>query len=186
MLALLLALPAQAEDLANPSDFNGIEDEAARSAALFTEAAKVFQHPRCANCHPVGERPFQGNDPYPHRPRVVRGEDGFGAPGSQRCWACHGPENYEESGVPGNPVWHLAPAEMAWHGRSVAEICAQLSTPELTGGRDLAAVIEHIEEDELVHWGWTPGGDREPAPGSVEQLVALMRAWVETGANCPS
>ena len=182
----LIATPLAAQDLRAPADFATIVDERARSAAMFEEAARVFQHPRCSNCHPVGERPFQGNDPYPHRPLVVRGENGMGAEGAQKCWACHTSENYEQSGVPGDPAWHLAPAEMAWHGKSVLEICEQLSDPERTGGRDLMAVIEHVEQDSLVGWGWEPGADREPAPGSAESLGALMRAWVDTGAVCPS
>ncbi|RED13290.1 Isoquinoline 1-oxidoreductase subunit [Pontivivens insulae] len=182
----MFALPALADDLRSPADFATIADDQARAEAIFAEAAKVFQHPRCSNCHPVGERPFQGNDPHPHQPHVIRGDGGFGAPGGMVCTTCHGAENYEASGVPGNPVWHLAPTEMGWHGRSVGEICAQISNPEMTGGRDLTEVIEHLAEDELVHWGWAPGADREPAPGSAEALVELMEAWVAAGAHCPA
>ena len=185
VLLIVIGNPGHAEDLRSPSSFLDIADAPSRSAALFEEAARVFQHPRCANCHPVGERPYQGNDPYPHVPKVVRGPDGFGAPGAQKCWACHTSANYEPSGVPGDPAWHLAPEEMAWHGKSAGEICAQLSDPQMTGGRDLAAVIEHVADDELVHWGWAPGADREPAPGSANQLVELLEAWVDTGAHCP-
>jgi hypothetical protein len=29
-------------------------DQASRSIALFREAGKVLQHPRCLNCHPAG------------------------------------------------------------------------------------------------------------------------------------
>ena len=40
--------------------------------------------------------------------------------------------------------------------------------------------------DELVAWGWAPGADREPAPGTQEAFGALVAAWVETGAECPA
>jgi hypothetical protein len=33
------------------------------------------------------------------------------------------------SGVPGNPKWALAPAEMAWRGKSLGEICRQIQDP---------------------------------------------------------
>ena len=51
-------------------------DQASRSIALFREAGKVLQHPRCLNCHPVGERPTQADRMTPHMPFVVRGADG--------------------------------------------------------------------------------------------------------------
>ena len=37
-----------------------IADPGARSAAMFTELGKVLTNPRCVNCHPVGDRPLQG------------------------------------------------------------------------------------------------------------------------------
>ena len=40
--------------------FATIVDENQRSQALFTELGKVLTHPRCLNCHPVGDRPRQG------------------------------------------------------------------------------------------------------------------------------
>jgi hypothetical protein len=37
--------------LRDPRAFSGIADRTRRSVALFTEAGKVFGHPRCVNCH---------------------------------------------------------------------------------------------------------------------------------------
>ncbi|MEN2976821.1 hypothetical protein P7L78_03160 (plasmid) [Tistrella bauzanensis] len=165
--------------------FNGIGSEAERSAALFGEAAKVLQHPRCMNCHPAGDRPAQGDDRHPHRPLVVRGDGGMGVVG-MRCTTCHHDENYEPAGVPGDPHWSLAPPEMAWEGLSVGQICAQLKDPARNGDRDLAAIIEHVSTDSLVLWGWAPGGTRAPAPGSNAAFTQLMQAWVDTGAHCPA
>ena len=51
-----------------PSAFSSIADPAERSRAIFSEAAKVLTHPRCLNCHPMGDRPTQANDVHPHAP----------------------------------------------------------------------------------------------------------------------
>jgi len=180
-----LRVGAETGDTLRPvSDFAGIVDDDARAAALFEEAAKVLTHPRCMNCHPVGDRPFQTDQLQPHQPLVVRGEDGHGAPG-MACSTCHGAANFDPAGVPGDPHWALAPASMAWVGKSVGEICAQLTDPARTGGRDLAAILEHVGNDSLVLWGWSPGAGRAPVPGTNEAFVALLRAWVDAGAACP-
>jgi len=92
--ALVAIMTAQAtsdegsDNLAAPESFAAISDSAARSAALFMEAAKVLTHPRCVNCHPAGDRPRQGDIRRLHQPPVARGEDGFGLP-AMRCPICH-------------------------------------------------------------------------------------------------
>jgi hypothetical protein len=43
-----------------------------------------------------------------------------------------------------------------------------------------------MAEDSLVGWGWNPGTGREPAPGTQKEFGALAKAWVESGAACPS
>jgi hypothetical protein len=171
-------------DLRSPDSFTSIADRSDRSRALFAEAGKVIEHPRCLNCHPVGERPTQGADMHPHSPLVVRGADDKGAVG-MRCTTCHQAANFEPSGVPGNPLWHVAPASMAWQQRSLAQICEQIKDPRRNGGKTLAQIQEHMAHDELVGWGWHPGSTREPAPGTQAQLGALIAAWIESGAACP-
>lgn len=185
--ALLLSASAAAQDggLRAPSAFDDIENREQRSAALFEEAGKVLTHPRCVNCHPAGDRPLQGEAMQPHQPPVVRGAGGMGVAG-MRCNTCHGQENYDPGGVPGNPAWHLAPIEMAWEGKSLRQICQQLKDPARNGGMDHAELVEHSAEDSLVGWGWTPGKDREPAPGSQEAFAELIAAWLDTGAACPA
>lgn len=185
VLAALLAAPASAEDLASPDSFAGIADETARSVALFNEAGKVISHPRCVNCHPAGDRPLQGEDSHIHVPGVQRGDGGIGVAGL-RCTTCHQEANYEPAGVPGHPLWHLAPIEMAWQGRSLGEICAQIKDPERNGGKSMAELVQHMAEDSLVGWGWHPGSDRVPAPGTQEQFGRLIAAWADSGAHCPS
>lgn len=181
---LAVAWVAAAADLPSPDTFGDIADEAERSVALFEAAGEVLQHPRCVNCHPRGDQPLQNDDMALHQPPVERGIGGMGAFGMQ-CIVCHGQENYDPAGVPGHPKWHLAPAEMAWEGADLGQICAQLKDPARNGGRDLAAIVDHAANDSLVGWGWAPGAKLEPAPGTQAQFGALMAAWVETGAHCP-
>jgi hypothetical protein len=156
----------------------------ARSIALFQKAGKVFQNPRCLNCHPAGDRPTQTDRMIPHQPLVVRGVDGHGAPGLA-CDTCHHAANFDAAGVPGNPGWRLAPASMAWQGKSLGAICEQIKNPARNGGKDMAALLKHVSEDSLVGWAWAPGGLRPPAPGTQAEFGALMRAWAASGAHCP-
>jgi hypothetical protein len=176
---------AGAEGLRGPESFSPIADRAERSRALFVEAGRVLQHPRCLNCHPVGERPTQGSDGHPHSPLVVRGPDDKGAI-AMRCTTCHQVANYEQSGVPGHPRWHVAPKSMAWQAKSLGQICAQIKDPKRNGGKTLAAIQEHVAHDSLVGWAWRPGGNREPAPGTQAQLGVLIKAWIDSGAACPA
>lgn len=189
----LVATPAMAEqhmatELRPVSAFADIEDDAERAAALFTEMAKVLQHPRCLNCHPVSGGPLQGDEMEPHMPPVVRAQ-GMGAVGME-CSTCHGRENVAYAvgagSMPGHEPWILAPASMGWVGLSVGEICAQIQDPARNGGRDLAAIHEHNAEDGLVGWGWTPGEGRTPVPGTQAQFGDLTQAWIDAGAGCPS
>ena len=62
LLAVWAGPGTRAADLRSVASFDAIADRAERSRALFAEAGKVLQHPRCLNCHPVGERPTQGSD----------------------------------------------------------------------------------------------------------------------------
>jgi hypothetical protein len=189
-LTVLLALSAGMMVAAGAFGQSSEAEQAARSIALFREAGKVLQHPRCLNCHPVGDSPTRTNHPTqtdrmtPHRPMVIRGADGYGPPGLP-CGACHHAANYEESGVPGNAKWRLAPASMAWAGRSLGEICRQIKDEVRSGRFTQERLLNHVSGDELVGWAWAPGGKRTPAPGTQAQFGALMQAWFESGAVCP-
>lgn len=74
---------------------------------------------------------------------------------------------------------------MAWEGLTLGELCEQIKDPERNGRRTLPEVLEHMSEDALVGWGWSPGAEREPVPGSQEEFGDLIRAWIRTGAVCP-
>jgi hypothetical protein len=185
VLAADAVLDRPSDGLANVESFSSISDTAARSAAIFTELGKVLTHPRCLNCHPAGDRPHQGDTSRLHQPPVERGADGFGLP-ALRCSICHQSANSDPSGVPGNPIWHLAPREMGWEDKTLAEICAQIKDPARNGNRSVDALVEHIGEDHLVGWAWAPGRGRQPAPGTQKEAGALVEAWVKTGAACPN
>ena len=183
-LAPVMVRAQAAGPLRAPSAFSGIRDPAARSAALFTEAGRVLQHPRCLNCHPDGDRPSQGEG-FPHQPAVHRGADGLGVT-SMRCATCHGAANFDPGRVPGNPNWRLAPTEMAWQRRTLGQICEQVKDLARNGGHTLAEIVEHMSRDELVGWAWKPGASRERAPGTQAAFGALVKAWADSGAVCPA
>ncbi|WP_315811487.1 Isoquinoline 1-oxidoreductase subunit [Bradyrhizobium sp. SZCCHNR2028] len=174
-----------ANGLKPAADFAKIKNREERAVALFEEAGKVLQSPRCMNCHPAGDRPTQTDKMIPHQPLVVRGEAGMGAPGGLACTTCHHEANFDPARVPGNPKWQLAPIEMAWQGRSLGQICTQIKDPKLNGGKTMAQLIHHMAEDELVGWGWNPGAGRTPAPGSQKQFGELIKAWADAGGACP-
>ncbi len=192
-LALAPASVAQNPNALQPAEtFQSISDERARSIALFEEAGKVIQHPRCVNCHPATDRPLQDMTMHPHQPPVFRGDGGMGLVGMQ-CNTCHSAENTPVVGqadtlksIPCNPAWHLAPIEMAWEGKTLRQICEQLKDPKRNGDKTMAEMVEHMAHDDLVGWGWDPGEGREPVPGTQEEFGKIIQAWVDTGAVCPA
>jgi hypothetical protein len=175
---------SEPNQLASPASFARISDPRERSAAYFTELAKVLTSPRCLNCHPSGDRPRQGDTSRLHQPPVFRGRDGFGL-ASMRCPICHQNANFDPGRVPGHAGWHLAPRQMAWGGKTVSQICAQIKDPARNGNRSLSDLVDHIGTDPLVGWAWAPGFGRTPAPGTQQDAGALAKAWVTSGATCP-
>jgi hypothetical protein len=158
------------------------------SAAMFTRMATVLQSPRCMNCHPAADFPQAGDDRHRHIMSVMRGPEDHGVP-SLQCQACHRDVNSAETGVPGAPDWHLAPLSMAWEGLSVAQLCRSLFDPE-HGGLSTDALLPHLQTP-LVQWAWAPGNSlggksRQPPPVPRDEFLALSRAWVASGAVCPS
>jgi hypothetical protein len=176
-----------------PSSLQNVADPKARSAAFFTEASKVLQHPRCLNCHPVTREPTQGDDLHPHVPKLQIGlqiHDNHGTK-ALPCTSCHGPKNSETMGgrvksIPGTTGWALAPASMAWQTLTTGQICVQIKDPARNGNRSLEQIHEHLATDSLVGWAWHPGDGRTPAPGTQKVFGELIRAWIDTGAHCPA
>src|SRR5262252_818945 len=87
------------------------------SVRAFARMADVLRHPRCLNCHPMGDFPRQADDRHRHRMLVMRGPDDRGDV-SLPCTTCHQRVNTADGRVPGAPNWHLAPRRMGWEGRS--------------------------------------------------------------------
>ncbi|HEV7777261.1 MAG TPA: hypothetical protein VGO76_10360 [Luteibacter sp.] len=176
--------------LKSPADFAGIADRDARSIALFTEAAKVLQDPRCLNCHPVTRSPTQGDDLHAHVPPIDATAGDHGPPGLA-CNTCHQSANVithtgsSIASIPGHPLWGLAPVAFAWQGKSIGDICTQVKDPKRNGNRSLEKIHEHMAKDDLVGWAWHPGPGRKPAPGTQERFGELIAAWIDTGAACP-
>jgi hypothetical protein len=178
-------VPAQPGALRPPSAFDVLPDRAERSRALFTEVSRVLFNPRCANCHPDGDAPTQRDALERHDPPVLRGEHDQGVPGLM-CGSCHQDTNATLARVPGAPKWELAPRAMAWQGHSKHQVCEQIKDGNRNGHRSLDAITDHVAHDPLVGWGWHPGADRLPAPGTQAEAGALVAAWVATGAECPA
>ena len=153
--------------------------------AAFGEVARVLLSPRCRNCHPAGDAPLQGEaQPKHHGMNVRRGSPKAGL----GCAACHRESNDSHlGGPPGARGWALPPDEtpMIFEGRSPRDLCLQLKDPKMTGGRDLAAIREHMATDALVRWAWAPGPGRAAPKGTQAALVKSVDTWIAAGAPCP-
>jgi hypothetical protein len=158
--------------------------------AAFETVRAVLQHPRCQNCHIPGDAPLQFEDGRTHALGVVRGPEGKGAVGLT-CGACHGeanpPASYGRNMPPGAPNWSLPPPEhkMVFIGLRSGQLCNQLKDPAQNGGKDLAALVDHVAHDKLVLWGWNPGVGRRPVSIPHKEFVAKFKQWVAAGAPCP-
>jgi hypothetical protein len=154
------------------------------SLAAWDKIVAVLTHPRCLNCHQLNT-PLQGDRRRVHIPAVVRGDDNMGV-GPMRCHNCHSDSgNNQASGVPGAPHWQLAPVSMVWEGLSTGDLCRMLKDPARNGNRAPESLVEHVETERLVLWGWNPGGRREPVPLPHKDFVEQMKVWVTGGAACP-
>jgi hypothetical protein len=158
------------------------DEDAGRQA--FAVVYRVLEFPRCRNCHPKGDAPLQFDDGRAHAMDISRRSENNGV----TCATCHHDHNGTRPGEPpGAPSWKLPPAAtpMVFEGRSPAELCAQLKDPAQTGGRNLAALLDHVAHDPLVAWGWDPGPGRAPVPISRADTVRAMKTWIDAGAPCP-
>lgn len=151
----------------------------------FAEAAEVLFHPRCLNCHPSGDAPLIRDDSQTHMFSVKRGPEGKGA-GAMNCSLCHGETN-KPGGAPGVANWHMPPENMpmVFQGLTPGQLCRQLKDPKQNGGRTGEQVIDHIDKDTLVLWGWNPGEGRTTPKMSHKEFSAKMHEWVKKGAACP-
>ncbi len=158
---------------------------------------EVTSHPRCANCHTgPSDRPMWSGPSYgetrQHGMNIQAGESRMGVETLQ-CSTCHTTKNEDWDNANETPHaaprvaigWQLAPVEADWFGRSTEEICAQLRDPNRNGGRTLIDLAEHLNHDLILHWAWSPGGGREPAPYSLQEHVNDILDWGVAGMPCP-
>ncbi len=162
----------------------------AEGVAAFETIRAVLQHPRCQNCHIPGDAPLQFDEGRVHGQNVRRGPEGKGSPGFA-CGTCHfsfnPPASYGPHIPPGAPNWQLPPPQrkMVFIGLSSGDLCRTVKNTKANGGKDLAALLEHVSHDNLVLWGWNPGVGRDPVSISHAEFVAKFKQWVEAGAPCP-
>jgi hypothetical protein len=153
---------------------------------------EVVSHPRCSNCH-VGEsdRPMWSGPSYGkarvHGMNIRAGESRIGAE-TLMCSTCHVGST---SGQPHTPPaadgdWRLAPVEAAWFGKGSVEICTQLRNPETNGDRTFEEIAGHLGHDVVLQWAWAPGGNREPAPYSLQEHTNDVLMWGAAGMPCPT
>ena len=161
-----------------------------KARAAFSEAVKVFFSARCANCHPVGDIPTQGDEMTPHTQGVTRGKDGKGVYG-MTCTTCHQAENLPGVHLPPGTSkdWHMPPAnqKMVFQGLTAGQLCRNLKDPLKNGGhKTLRSSMEHIQKkDPLVIWAWNPGNGRTVPPMTFEAFSAKVEEWVVNGGACP-
>ena len=161
--------------------------------AAFGRIYDVASHPRCSNCHvgadniPMWSGPSYGGT-RPHGMNIVAGESRIGAE-TLPCSTCHayneGANDLPHAAPQVATAWMLPPPEAAWFGRSAPDMCAQLRDPDRNGGRDMLALAEHLGHDLILHWAWSPGGGREPAPYSLQEHIDDLLIWGVAGMPCP-
>lgn len=158
----------------------------AQAIAAFEAIVPTLHHPRCMNCHMIGDYPRQGDDSHRHIMDVRRGPSGHGANAVQ-CSTCHG--NHNLVGIhmpPGAPDWALpSPAmPMIWQGLTDRQLCLLLKDPAQNGNRTVGQIVEHMHTP-LVLWGWHPGDGRTPIPQLQSAFLEDVQRWADYGAACP-
>jgi hypothetical protein len=160
--------------------------------AAWARIYAVASHPRCANCHVGGSgRPAWDGLGYNtgrlHGMNVVAGDSRIGAE-TIPCRTCHigaeGPNETAHAAPQVDDAWRLPPLEMAWRGKSSAEVCTQLRNPDTNGGFSLTELVEHVRTSEFVRFGFEPGTGRDPAPGSADALARDLLDWGAAGMPC--
>lgn len=163
--------------------------------AAWARIYEVASHPRCSNCHTgPSDRPMWSGPSYgktrPHGMNIRAGESRIGVEYIP-CATCHAnnSETQRSNDAPHMApqvaaAWQLAPVEADWFGKSSVEICTQLRDPDQNGDRTMHDLASHLDHDVILHWAWSPGGGREPAPYSLQEHVNDILAWGTAGFPC--
>ncbi len=181
---------AAARPAAAPTRARGTEPR--RPGRRFETVRKVLQHPRCQNCHIPGDAPLQCDDGRAHGRTSCAARTDTARPACRARPATasrNPPASYGPNMPPGRA--ELAPAAARarrWSSSASrpAELCAHRSRiRRQNGGKDLAALLEHVDDDKLVLWGWDPGVGRAPGLRAARGVRRGFRTWVAAGAPCP-
>jgi hypothetical protein len=157
------------------------------SVAAFEKVYSVLMHPRCMNCHPAGDVPLQDDDSHLHAMLPQRGPEGKGIL-TMKCVNCHAGEGVPgENTPPGNPKWHMPPADMkmVFQGKSAHELATLMVDFERNGNKDMEKLREHAN-DTLVKAGWNMGGDRSLPPLTYDEFREAWFTWIDKGAYAPA
>ncbi len=189
-----LALAAIAVQCSSPDASKSDAETPARASIAEADGVRawgvvydVLQHPRCLNCHPVGDMPLQGDDSHIHAQNVQRGADGKGL-FAMKCATCHSTANAPGAHMPpGAPNWHLPTkaAPLVFEGRSIGDLCRQMRDRAKNGGKTPEQLVEHMAHDPLVLWGWAPGDGRAPVSTPHAEFAEAARTWAASGCACP-
>ena len=165
--------------------------------AAWDRIYEVTSHPRCSNCHTgPSDRPMWSGPSYGktrvHGMNIQAGDSRIGAE-TLLCGTCHTTKDadWAKANTTAHAAprvaadWQLAPTEANWFGQTSPTICAQLRDPDQNGDRNILELAEHLDHDVILHWAWTPGGNREPAPYSLQEHVNDLLAWGAAGTPCP-
>lgn len=170
------------------------KDEGLRYWRKFHEVAS---HPRCSNCHVGPDNiPMWSGSSYgetrPHGMKINAGKSRIGAE-TLLCAACHTslkkPNPAANAPLHSPPkvtgIWGLAPVSAAWFGMSSNHICNQIKDPQRNGNRSIRDVAAHLGHDAVLRWAWSPGGNREPPPRTLQEAMDNLMKWAAAGAPCP-
>ena len=70
-------------------------------------------------------------------------------------------------------------------GLTDAQICRSIKDPKQNKSRNLDQLVEHLTEDKLVVWAWSPGEGRTAVPMPHDEFAAKVKRWQAAGAPCP-
>ena len=192
-------------------DLELLKERAKEEASRFADGREAFEylhsvatHPRCRNCHgQVVEGvhfPTVGDKSIPHPMNITSKIPELG----MDCTGCHQDRNLSGKHMPPGAannlmpdfLWHMPQSSMVISKNMTQQELCELWTDNVKNknrgslddlGRLREEFMHHVEADPLIHWAFSPGNGRTPAPGNREKLVGAMDvwvAWLESGNDC--
>tara|TARA_R110002049_G_scaffold23781_6_gene84690 strand:+ start:79614 stop:80159 length:546 start_codon:yes stop_codon:yes gene_type:complete len=180
--------------MASPLAAQDTQVPRAEGLAAWDRIFEVASHPRCTNCHvgnsgvPMWQALGYGAERV-HGMNVRADDSRIGAQ-SVPCRTCHvtsaAPNTVPHAPPHIDDAWRLPPVELAWLGKTSAEVCAQMRDPETNDGNTIEELVEHLRSSAFVSWGFTPGAGRSAPEGTVVTVAADVALWGAAGTPCSS